>query len=184
MQPRLSSSRKWTDLPKELTQQIRSVFKQNFKEQVGKGVVEADGKIFPEEILIRVGYRQEKVLKQINWDISIEYKRSKDNVLKLLHMAIDAAAALFEQAFSAEDDGDFPRKWEEVDFEGRKIYVQYSTVNSKLESEADKILGEAGSEGLAGGDWDEDEGVDPEDIKKQLGVDDDDGDLPDDGEGH
>jgi hypothetical protein len=184
MQPRLSTSRKWTDLPPELTKQIRSVFQQNFKERLGKGGIEADGKIFPDEILIRVGYRQEKVLKQINWDISIQYKSNKDNVLKLLHMAIDAAAALFEQAFSAEDDSEFPRKWEEVDFEGRKIYVQYNTVNPRLESEADKLLGDAGEAGLTGGAWEADEDADPEDIKKRLGVDDEEEDVPDDDEKH
>jgi hypothetical protein len=174
MEPRLSTSRKWTPLPEELVKQIRSVFKQNFKEQIGSGTIEAHGKIYPEELLIGVGLRQKGSLRQNNWEISIAYKQSKDNVLKLLHTAIDAAASLFEQFFAAESDEDFPRKWEEVDFEGRKIYVQYNTVNSELEGEADKILGATGG-GLAQGEWDEDEDVDPEEIKKKLGVDEDDG---------
>lgn len=179
MEPRLSTSRKWTPLPKELIQQIRSVFKQNFKEQVGKGTIEADGKIYPEEILVSVGYREGKALKQANWLISIAYKRNKDNVLALLHIAIDAAAALFEQYFGAENDHDFPRIWEKVDFEKREIYVQYSTVNTELEAEADRILGQADSAEVAQGDWNEDdEDMDPEDLKRKLGVegeDDDDG---------
>jgi hypothetical protein len=172
MEPRLSTSRKWTPLPEELVKQIRSVFKQNFKEQIGSGTIEAHGKIYPEEILIGVGIKQTGSLRHNNWEISIAYKQSKDNVLKLLHTAIDAAASLFEQFFAAEDDADFPRKWEEVDFEGRKIFVQYTTANSELESEADKLLGIASKSKLAQGDWDEEEDIDPEDIKKKLGVDD------------
>lgn len=174
MEPRLSSSRKWSPLPDELIRQIRSVFKQNFSVQIGSNTVEAKGRIYPEEILVSVGIREEKALKQVNWMISVGYKRDKDNVMKLLHLVLDAAAALFEQSFSAENDHDFPRVWEEVDFEGRKIYVMYSTVNSKLEAEADRLLGEAGadSDEVAQGDWDED--IKPEHIKAQLGLDEDD----------
>ncbi len=179
MDPRLSTSRKWSPLPTELMKQIQSVFKQNFSAQIGRGTIVAEGKIFPEEILISVGFRAEKAMRQANWLVSIAYKKNKDNVLQLLHLAVDAAASLFEQTFSAESDKDFPRLWEEVDFEGRKIYVQFTSANSELEAEADKLLGVKVEPGkVAQGDWDED--LDPEAIKAQLGIDDDD----DEGEPH
>src|SRR5258708_4434002 len=63
MEPRLSTSRKWTPLPEELIKQIRSVFKQNFKAQIGTGSIEANGKIFPEEIMVSVGFREKDALK-------------------------------------------------------------------------------------------------------------------------
>lgn len=169
MEPRLPNSRKWSPLPEELIKQIRSVFKQNFKQQIGSGTIEASGRIYPEEILVLVGVRAPKALKQANWGISIQYKRNKDNVVGLLHLAVDAAASLFEQYFASESDEDFPRVWEEVDFEKRKIYVQYDTVNSELESEADRLLGQKANEtDLAQGDWDGDAKL--EDIKAQLGL--------------
>ncbi len=177
MKPRLSTSRKWSPLPAELIDQIRSVFKQNYKQQIGTGTIEANGQIYPEEILISVGFRKEKSLKQSNWEISIQYKRNKDNVLKLLHLSVDAAASLFEQFFAAENDQEFPRIWEEVDFEGRKIFVQYSTTNSTLEAEADRLLGESEANDVAQGDWDdEDDELKPEIIKGHLGISDDDDD--------
>jgi hypothetical protein len=184
MQPRLKTSRKWTPLPQELVEQIQSVFRQSFREHMTDGRIEAAGRIFPEEILIRVGYVAPQRLKQSNWEISIAYKRDKDNVLKLLHLAVDAIGALFEQLFNSENDHDFPRLWEAVDFEGRQIFVQYSTVNSQLEAEADRLLGlNAGdATDVAQGEWEED--ISPEHIKAQLGIDpeddlgDDDGDLP------
>lgn len=86
-------------------------------------------------------------------------------------------ASLFEQTFAAENDSEFPRLWEEVDFEGRKIYIQFSTANSQLESEADRLLGISGVKNRARS-WDDD--IDPEAIKAQLGIDDDD----DEGGGH
>ena len=176
MEPRLTTSRKWTPLPQELITQIGTVFKQNFSAQIGKGTIKADGKIFPGEILIGVSLKQPGTLKQSGFIISIAYKQNKDNVLKILHLAIDALAALFDQFFAAENDHDFPRVWEELDFEGRQIYIQYSTVNDELEAEADRLLGDKKSEGLIGGDWDEDDDIDAEQIKAKLGVDDEDGD--------
>lgn len=192
MEPRLKTSRKWTELPKELIQQIRSVFSGAFKDHVGTAKIEADGRIYPEEILIRVGLARPNQLKQAGFLVSIAYKKEKDNVLKLLHLGMDAMGALFEQYFAADDDHEFPRTWQEVNFEGRPIFVQYSTTNTELEAEADKLLGTAGSDQLAQGDWDDGETT-ADDIKLSLGIDPDnlgeDDDVPegagddDDGEG-
>lgn len=169
MQPRLSSSRQWTALPKELITQVKSIFGQNFKDSIGEGHIEVDGRIYPGEILLMVGYRAPKSLKQSNFEISMAYQREKDNVLKLLHLGVDAAASLFEQFFAAENDHDFPRIWESVPFEGRELFIQYTTTNTELEGQADRLLGLKGEEGLAKGDWEAEEET-AEEIKARLGV--------------
>lgn len=171
MQPRLKSSKKWSPLPKELIQQIQSIFRENFQAHTSGSKIEVDGHIYPEEILIRVGLAPEKGLKQRNWEISVGYRKDKDNVLKLLHLAVDVIGALFEQTFTSETDEDFPRLWQEVDFEGRPVFIQYTTTNSALESEADRLLGLGGTgDDVAQGDWDD---LTPEQIKQQLGIDED-----------
>ncbi|MBX3022536.1 MAG: hypothetical protein KF799_12760 [Bdellovibrionales bacterium] len=178
MQPRLKNSKKWSPLPQELIKQIQSVFSQSFREHIKGGKIEAGGRIYPEEILIRVGYKAPGNLKQANWDLSIAYKKDKDNVLKLLHLGVDAVGALFEQFFTSENDYDFPRTWEEIDFEGRKVFVQYDTTNNELESEADKLLGlDADSEDVAQGEWDE---ASADQIKASLGIDPDETEDADD----
>jgi hypothetical protein len=182
VEPRLKTSTKWTALPKDFLAQIRSALKENFANQIGKGTVQVDGRIYPEEVLIRVGFAEPGRLKQSHWDVSISYKKDKDNVLKMLHLAVDAAASLFDQIFTSPDD-DFPRIWQEIDFEGRKLHIQYTTENSQLEDEADRILG-LKKDDLAQGDWDED--ISPESIKAQLGIDGDEEelDLSDDEQDH
>ena len=65
-----------------------------------------------------------------------------------LNTMFDAAGALFDQYFQSTDDADLPRIWEELDFEGRKIYVQYHTENSDLKSQADRLLGKDSDEAL------------------------------------
>lgn len=177
MEPRLKTSKKWTALPKELLTQIRTVFKTTFKDHLGGAKIEADGRIYPEEILISVGFKTEGALKQSNFMVSIPYKKGKDDVLKLLNLGTDAVGALFEQLFAAEDDSEFPRLWQEVQFENRTIYVEYTTNNSELDAEADKLLGAAKGEGLVGGEWEDEESeVSPDEIKAKLGIDDDEDD--------
>jgi hypothetical protein len=185
MKPRLPASVKWTPLPKELLQQIRTVFADSFKAHVGTGRIDADGRIYPGEILVKVGFKPSSGLRQSHWEISMEYKANKDNVLKLLHLAVDAAASLLEQTFAAEDDGEFPRLWDEIEFEGRKIYVQYTTENSELEAEANRLLGlKDGDELVHAEDLDLLDEESPESIKARLGLTDDEeqADFPDEDE--
>lgn len=173
MEPRLKTSTKWTALPKDFLAQIRTALKENFANQIGKGKVEVDGRIYPEEVLIRVGFAEPGRLKQSHWDVSVPYKKDKDNVLKMLHLAVDAGASLFDQIFTSPDD-DFPRIWQEIDFESRKIYIQYTTENAELEDEADGLLGLKKND-LAQGDWDDE--TTAEGIKASLGIDEDDEEL-------
>lgn len=175
MQPRLNTSRKWTAIPRELVTQIKTVFKQSFQQHIGKGTVSADGRIYDEEIVVSVGVKlTDQKLKESHWLVSVGYKKGKDDVLKLINLALDAQGSLFEQFFTSENDYDFPRTWQEVEFEGRKVYIQYSTENKELETQANKILGVQEGEQLLGGDWEDLE--DAETIKKRLGVSDDDDD--------
>lgn len=169
MHPRLKTSKKWSPLPKEFLKQVESVFKQTFKSQIGQGKVVVDGRVYPEELLVSVGYHGGKGLRQSNFEVSIQYKKDKDNVIKLLNLSVDVAASLFEQYFASEDDHEFPRLWQEFDVENRPVYVQYTGTNTELESEANKLLGEYADEGLTGGDWDDADS--PEEVKARLGID-------------
>ena len=184
MEPRLKTSKKWTALPKELIEQIRNVFVENFTEQAKAGKIFAEGRIYPEELLFSIGYLPNKQLRQHNFEVSLPYKQNKDNVMKLVHIAVDAAASLFVQLFEDEDAvEEFPTVWQEVKFEGRALFVQYTTENTELSEEADRLLGLSRGSGLAEGDWDEDDDdLDPEEIKSRLGLTDDD-DIDDDDSG-
>jgi hypothetical protein len=146
MEPRLPTSRQWTQFPAELLKQMRSVFQEGFGAQLGKATIEIEGRIYPQELLLSLGFSRSNQLKQPNFEISLGYDSKKDNVLKLMHTLFDAMGALFDQYFQLPDDSEFPRYWEEMDFEGKKLFVQYSTKNSKLEDEANKLLGVSGGD--------------------------------------
>lgn len=175
MEPRLSSSRKWSAVPKEVLSQITGVFTKTFSKQAKTGKFVAEGRIYPQELLITIGFLGKDRLKQNTFEISIEYKSGKDDVLKLIYVAVDVAATMMDELFSAENDLEFPRLWKDYEVENRTVYLQYSGRNTDLEKQADQLLGEAG-EGLVEGDDSEDE---LKHSKRILGLDpdDDDGNL-------
>ncbi len=158
-------------MPKELLDQIKTVFQENFGAQTKGGKLFSEGRVYPEELLFSIGYLPAKQLRQHNFEVSLQYKPNKDNVMKLIHIAVDAAASMFVQLFEEEEAVEqFPKIWTEVEFEGRKLYIQYTTENNELDEEADKLLGLSRGEKLTAGEWDEDDDIDPEEVKSRLGL--------------
>ena len=150
MNPRLKSSKKWTAFPPELVDQIMSAFEENFKSVLNEAEILVEGRIYPQEILLRVGLLEKGRIRQKNFEISTEYSHEGENAAEKIFLSVDAAASLLLQHMeqeksqdeeSVESELDVPYSWKEMEFNNEKIYFQFSTVNSKLEAEADRLLG-------------------------------------------
>lgn len=141
MKPRLTTSKKWTDFPKEYTAQIINAFNQNFAAQLAGAKLIVEGRIYKEEILLRVGFQEKGRLAQPNFEVSMSYAFKESEALARIHDCIDAAASMMDEYFQTDGETDFPRSWKEYEFNGRKVFLQFSTVNTSLEAEADKLLG-------------------------------------------
>lgn len=142
MQPRLKTSKKWTAFPQEYQSQIETVFKENFSAQLGPDKLVIEGRIYPEEVLLRVGINQKGRLAQANFEVSMAYDSQKKDAVERIHNCIDAAASMMLEYFENDGEVDFPRTWKEVPFQNQKIYLQYTTENTDLESQANALLGE------------------------------------------
>jgi hypothetical protein len=161
MTPRLPSSKKWTNLPYEYTDQIRQVFTEAFEDKLKDCVLHAEGRIYPEEILLRVGFREPGRLKQNNFEASMKYSKDPEDALIKIGVCVDAIAVLVTEFFNKQDIEDseeipqFPLVWTEMKFEKETLFFQYSSENTDLEAEANRLLGaDADSEeGFAQGDW-------------------------------
>jgi hypothetical protein len=142
MQPRLSSSKTWTHFPSEFLDQVQELvaeaFEDNLIEDAG---LHLEGRIYPEEHLFRLGIKVAGQLKQSNFEVSAQYNPEAQNAKKIMHHCIEAAASMMAEFFEFDGDADFPRQWMEFNFEGTPLYVQYSTTNTALEAEADRLLG-------------------------------------------
>ena len=139
MNPRLTNSKKWTSFPNDFLDQIKEAMLETFGPKLRGTELVIEGRIYPGEILLRVGFIEKNRLKQNNFEVSIDY--SKDQAVDRIHDAIDAAASMMADYFESDGEAELPLSWKEYDLENLKVYCQYSTVNTRLESEADRLLG-------------------------------------------
>ncbi len=170
MKPRLETSKNWTAVPQDYVRQVLEVLHSNFKSDQVEGEFFFEGRIYAQELLVRLGFLAKGRLKQINFEISLQYQPGKDNVPDLLGLTVDAGANLLEEALRSEFADQFSPVWQEMIFEKRPLYIQYSGTNTKLEDEANRLLG-MDSEGLVHEQESEEaEAKILEELKSQLGL--------------
>lgn len=157
LQPRLKTSTRWTEFPREYAEQIQNVFLENFRTYLADRELIIEGRIYPAEIILRVGIHEKGRLHQANFEVSLDYSQEKKNAIETIHVGVDAAASLLADYIEQESDEEFPRDWQGYPFNGHTVYLKYSTVNSSLEAEADKLLGITREDLVQGQDIDEDE---------------------------
>lgn len=158
MNPRLSSSKTWTHFPEEFLEQVQDLVAETFEDHLIDGAsLHLEGRIYQEEILFRLGIKVDGQLKQNNFEVSAQYHPQTQNTKKIMYHCIEAAASMMGEFFdwynrpestddSASEEIDFPREWTEFNFEGIPLFMQYSTVNTHLEAEANRLLGTSNSE--------------------------------------
>ena len=141
MKPRKKDSKKWSQLPPELTKQIQAVFDENFKTQLDGKILKVEGRIYPAEVLMRVGINRKGELRYQNFEVSVEHDAKKQNTVLQIQLAVDAIASLMMDYFENDEDFEMPYLWQEYPFEKQKVWLQYSSTNTDLEREADRLLG-------------------------------------------
>ena len=77
MTPRFSISKTWTNLPADFVSNVKTVFTDEFKSEALKGEFVVDGRIYPDELLVRLGYLEKGRLKQVNFEASMDLKPGK-----------------------------------------------------------------------------------------------------------
>ncbi len=141
MKPRLKTSKKWTAFPKEYADQIKAVFIENFTQELTDKDLKVEGRIYPSEITLRIGFIEKGRLAGANFEVSSEYNSEGNQAVEKIHVCVDAAAAMMTEYFENQGEVDFPYLWKEVAFGAHKVFVQYSTENPDLEAEANRLLG-------------------------------------------
>lgn len=175
--PRLLTSRQWSSLPTEFAFKVRDVFAKQFDDEAKLGQFVVDGRIYASEITVRVGYLESGRLQQINFEASMDllpdgksvsaletedpdlhFAKNENQTMKLLYVCIDAIGSLMEEYFDVGgiDEMDVPNTWRAYEIEGETVYLQYSTVNTQLEAEADRLLGMSSSDARTTGLYNED----------------------------
>ncbi|MNT30121.1 hypothetical protein D3C72_1659000 [compost metagenome] len=71
----------------------------------------------------------------------MNYSQQDQDAVERIHNCVDAAASMMLEYFDNPEEADFPYVWKEYPFQGKKVYLQFSTENSNLEAEANRLLG-------------------------------------------
>lgn len=149
MNPRLPTSKKWTSVPPEFLQQIRETLTGLWSVKKPGAKFFVEGRLFPQEIIARIGILEHGRLAQNNFEISRDLN-PKEPLIEQLTSTFDASMHLAEEFLEGGEEANtslYPRVWKEMKFAGKPFFFQYSTENSELEAEANRWLGED-SEGL------------------------------------
>lgn len=112
-----------------------------FKSGLTGTVLVVEGRIYSHEIGLRVGFRQATELRQNNFEVSLDFDPSKENALEQIYRLIDVLAVVMNEYFEGKPSSTLPTFWKEIQFEGRPVFFQFTTVNTDLEAVADEILG-------------------------------------------
>jgi len=180
--PRLTTSRHWTELPVDFRKKVEGVFAEQFDLEAERGEFLVDGRIYSEEMIVRIGYLEHGRLRQINFEASIDLPKKKtgqaeteetseSKIMEHLYICIDALGSLMEEYFELGEDEelDVPLHWRPYEFEEETIYLQHSTVNTRLEDEADRLLG-VGDRRLFNENAEDEDALNKADIDPELAM--------------
>lgn len=143
MQGRLKSSKQWSPFPTELCEQTQEVLHERFAEEYALDDANfvVEGFIYKEEIIGRYGLQIKNQLKQHNFEVSIEFNSEKEKALEVIQSSMDVIEHLWTELLEEDlEDADLSKTWQSLPYKKKMYFYRYSTVNSSLEQEANKLL--------------------------------------------
>ena len=129
-------------MPLDYVKMVKDVIAKGFKKHLKGLTVIVEGMIYPEEILLRIGFREGSSIRQKNFEASISFSPKEKNAVNQINICIDSLGSMIDQYFTAAEGLDLPLVWTEFKFDGKSVYLQTSGVNSDLEAEANALLGD------------------------------------------
>lgn len=163
-----------TSLPKDFLTTVGDLFRKQFAKQLHGSTFLMYGELHPDEVILSICLNHPKSLAaaclHLSMDPAKDSATNPEKVTEQLKAMVDVAASWFAQGLEAgtgidavlSEMRDASPAWQEIDWEGQKIFVKLSRDNYALEGAADKLLKEAGfdtaEDELADDFGDDDEG--------------------------
>lgn len=144
MEPVLEMNPAWTALPEPLTQSIAEELKNLYSHLAPGGTYICEGRLYATEVLVRLGFRHKGEISQANFEVAVIFdieQQQTGDVYKVIWQAFDLAHNYFNETHLADREklDELPRHWHRIT---DTSYFRFSPVNSDLEAEADRLLGE------------------------------------------
>jgi hypothetical protein len=169
-----------TTLPTEFLHTVSELFKKQFKKNLTGESFLVYGALHVNEVVLVLSLTHPKSLRAVSMHISMDVEKDiaekPDQMTEQLKAMVDVAASWFAQCFQAgkgleavlDEMGDMDPSWQEVDWEGKALFVKLNKDNYALENMANQLLRKAGF------DPEDDEDEDAE-LEAILNGDDEDG---------
>ena len=135
-------------MPRDYVNQVRDLVQKAYAAQMENGEVIVEGRIYPEEMLLRIGFLEHGRLRQANFEASIEYNPESGRAMDALSICVDALGTMMDVYFANQSEESesvqFPIHWKAFNITSGNVFLRFSTVNTKLEAMADELLGQHG----------------------------------------
>ncbi len=148
-EPRMPTSAKHLpqNLPLDLAGIIRESLLQKYTFFSDKDLI-VQGAIYPEELILLVGFKEKKSLRQFNFECSIGYHNDEEavdsGVLEKFHKGADSLDVMINEYIEAAGDIEMPKTWSHFNFENEQVYLKTSNINTEVEKMTMNFLSEHG----------------------------------------
>ncbi len=140
IRPKDTNNKTFAKLPTEIEEAFVREFNETFDEKSKIGNFMCEIRVYRTEIVLRVGYSITGEIRQINFDLSKQIELEDPNPSKDLENSVAGAKELFHRYFKTTNTEDFSPVW--ASFLNTDIYYKMDGTNTKLESEANRLLGD------------------------------------------
>ncbi len=172
---RKKTTKKPSLLPKDFLHTVAKLFEKQFAKKTMGASFLIYGDLYQDEVVVCVSLSHPKSLKAASLHLSSDLPEGlvdqPEKLTEILKSLVDVAASWFAQGLEKgqglesvfEEMKDLDPQWQEIAWEGKKIFVKINRDNYTLEKAADEFLKKAGFE---------DEEISDEELEELLGDDD------------
>lgn len=139
-----SEKKKYSSTPEDLNNLIKETLVESSDAALETETqkVNVRGRIYPEEIILKVSINEGGALRCHNFSGSMDHDVDAGDIIDRMQNLMEALSSMISEYFDAEGDIDMPLDWHEYDFENRKLHLMYSTENDEIERQAEALLGD------------------------------------------
>ncbi len=153
--PRKKQSGKGQSLPKEFIQKVGNLFNTQFQESRQRASFSLYGAIYPDEVLFGISLMESGRLRSasayFSKDLDDSVREKPEKLTNCLTTMVDLSSSWISQCYEDQPDkkgtealliaiDSMSAGWQEVNWEGSKVFISVDKTNQTLEQAADKIL--------------------------------------------
>jgi len=109
-------------LPAELIEMISKILNEAFTKQLSEGEFKIEGYSYGNELLLRVAFIDSSGARKVQFDASVDHSASKE-IQDQITILIDGIGHFLNAFFQGEDSPP-DQGWNEVNLEGKKLFIR------------------------------------------------------------